>query len=236
MPSPGRRISGDRLDALPSGKAPEKKPLAGALAVLEPLETERHARELYAASHDTDDARRVWTFLPDGPFDDLTAFTAWTDVMSTAPDRISYAIRDRSSGRAAGMASYIDIQPSHGSVEIGYIWFAPSLQRSPCATEALFLLLRYAFDGLGYRRMQWRCNALNEKSRAAALRLGFTFEGIFHQHMVLKGRNRDTAWYSILDREWPRLRANFEAWLAPGNFDAEGRQKQSLRALNEAAG
>jgi RimJ/RimL family protein N-acetyltransferase len=130
------------------------------------------------------------------------------------------------------MATYFDIRPAMGSIEIGYIWFAPFLQRTPQATEALFLMLRHALDELKYRRMQWRCNALNEKSRAAALRLGFTFEGIFYQHMVVKGRNRDTAWYSILDHEWPRIRGNFERWLAPENFDERGRQIASLRRLN----
>ena len=230
-----RLISGERVATLPSGKAPERQPIAGSLVTLEPLEPESHAEALYAASHETAEAKEVWNFLPDGPFKDLATFTAWVGAMTVAPDRAVFAFRDQATGRAAGMATYLDIRPSHGSIEMGYIWFAPFLQRTPQSTEALFLMLRYAFDELRYRRMQWRCNALNEKSRAAALRLGFTFEGIFYQHMVAKGHNRDTAWYSILDSEWPRIRANFEAWLAAGNFDAQGRQKQSLRALNENA-
>jgi RimJ/RimL family protein N-acetyltransferase len=231
---PERLVSGEAVVRLPSGKAPSRRDLTSALVVLEPLDPTRHAGQLFAASHDTDDARRVWTFLPDGPFADLAAFTAWAGSMAAASDRVVYAIRDASTGHAAGMASYLDIRPSHGAIEMGYIWFAPWLQRTRQATEALFLMLRHAFDDLGYRRMQWRCNAQNDTSRAAALRLGFTFEGIFYQHMVVKGRNRDTAWYAILDGEWPRIRANFEAWLAPGNFDAAGRQKESLRTFNTA--
>jgi RimJ/RimL family protein N-acetyltransferase len=230
-----RSVSGNRIETLPSGKAPERRVLEGRLVILEPVEPERHAEPLYLASHQTAEAKEIWSHLPDGPFEDLATFTAWLGAMAVAPDRAVFAFRDRASGRAGGMATYLDIRPSHGSIEVGYIWFAPFLQRTPQATEALFLMLRYALDELHYRRMQWRCNALNKKSRAAALRLGFTFEGIFYQHMVVKGCNRDTAWYSILDREWPRIRANFEAWLAPVNFDAQGRQKRSLRALNENA-
>jgi len=230
-----RAPSGDRLQTPPSGRMPLKRPIEGRLVRLEPLEPKTHAGELYAASHDGDAARRIWDYLPDGPFESQSAFATWLRSMRAAPDRVVYAFRDRASGRAAGMANYLDIRPAHGGIEIGYIWFAPWLQRTPPATEALFLLLRHAFDDLGYRRMQWRCNALNEKSRAAALRLGFIFEGIFHQHMVVKGHNRDTAWYSILDGEWPRLRAAFEAWLAPENFDAQGGQKRSLRSLTDGS-
>ena len=230
--SKDRLISSHAIERLPSGEAPQRHTLDGRLVTLEPLDTEKHAQELYAASHETAEARQIWTYLPDGPFADASAFTAWIDAMANNPDRVLFAFRDHASGRAAGMANYLDIRPTHGAVEIGYIWFAPFLQRTPQSTEALFLMLRYAFDTLRYRRVEWRCNALNEKSRAAALRLGFTFEGIFYQHMVVKGHNRDTAWYSILDGEWPRLRGHFEAWLAPANFDAQGRQRQSLRELN----
>jgi RimJ/RimL family protein N-acetyltransferase len=230
-----RSVSGDRIETLPSGQAPEKRVIEGRLVILEPAEPDRHAQPLYLASHETAVAKEIWSYLPDGPFEDLATFTAWLGAMAAAPDRAVFAFRDKASGRTGGMATYLDIRPSHGAIEVGYIWFAPFLQRTPQATEALFLMLHYALDELHYRRMQWRCNALNEKSRAAALRLGFTFEGIFYQHMVVKGCNRDTAWYSILGSEWPRIRANFEAWLAPGNFDAQGRQKRSLRALNRSA-
>jgi len=163
------------------------------------------------------------------------SFRQWETRMAKEADRLFFAVRDKHTGRLGGMAMYLDIRPSMGSIEIGYIWFAPFLQRTRQATEALYLMLRYAFDELNYRRMQWRCNALNEKSRVAALRLGFMFEGIFYQHMVVKGHNRDTAWYSILDYEWPRIRSNFEIWLAPSNFDLQGRQISSLRRLNETA-
>ena len=132
------------------------------------------------------------------------------------------------------MASYLRITPAMGVIEIGHIWFAPILQRTPAATEALFLMARLAFDELGYRRLEWKCNALNDGSRQAALRLGFTFEGIFRQHLIVKGRNRDSAWYSILDTEWPRLRGCFEQWLSDENFDAAGHQKVALSALTTA--
>jgi len=230
-----RRISGDRVAKAPSGRAPERRLLEGRFVVLEPLEIERHCESLYLASHETPEARQIWNYLPDGPFDGLPDFQAWLGAMVANPDRAVFAFRDSQTNRLGGMATYLDIRPSHGSIEVGYIWFAPFLQRTRQATEALFLMLRHALDELGYRRMQWRCNALNEKSRAAAVRLGFTYEGILYQHMVVKGRNRDTAWYSILDSEWPDIRANFEAWLSPDNFDAQTRQRKSLRALNSSA-
>lgn len=213
-------------------KAPEKRIFTGRFARVEPLDLERHAADLYRASHESDEARRVWQFLPDGPFADLAAFGEWATRMMKEPDRLVFATREQRAGRLAGMAMYFDTRPAHGTSEIGYIWFAPFAQRTPAATEALYLMLQHAFDDLRYRRMQWRCNALNEKSRAAAVRLGFRFEGIFRQHMLVKGTNRDTAWYSIIDSEWPRLRANFDRWLAPDNFDSQGRQRTSLRDLN----
>src|SRR2546428_6637233 len=183
---------------------PEGRQLEGKLVLLEPLDPIHHSEALYAASHESEAARRIWTYLPDGPFEDLVAFKEWAERMAKEPDRLFFAFRDKQTGRLGGMATYLDIRPAMGSIEIGYIWFAPFLQRTRQATEALFLMLQYAFDALKYRRMQWRCNALNEKSRAAAARLGFAFEGIFYQHMVVKGHNRDTAWFSIMDYEWPR--------------------------------
>lgn len=228
-----RRLSCDKVPVLPSGKVPERRLLDGNLVRLEPLEPDAHSGELYRASHENDEAKKVWLFLPDGPFQDLTSFKHWVRRMAQEPDRLFYAFRDKNTRQFGGMGTYLEIRPAMGSMEIGYIWFAPFLQRTPQATEALFLMLRYAFDDLGYRRMQWRCNALNEKSRSAALRLGFAYEGVFYQHMVVKGHNRDTAWYSILDYEWPPIRANFERWLAPSNFDAQGRQLSSLRRMNE---
>lgn len=231
-----RRISDAKVPVAPSGQAPERRILDGVLVALEPLEPDRHGAALYAASHETEQARSIWTYLPDGPFEDLDSFDQWLRKKAVELDRLFYAFRDKLSGRLGGMATYLDIRPAMGSIEIGYIWLAPFLQRTPRGTEALFLMLQYAFDKLKYRRVQWRCNALNEKSRSTALRLGFTFEGIFYQHMVVKGHNRDTAWYSILDYEWERLRPNFERWLAPSNFDLEGHQFASLRKLNEEGG
>jgi RimJ/RimL family protein N-acetyltransferase len=153
---------------------------------------------------------------------------------AAALDRAFYAFCDPVTGQAVGMATYLDIQPKAGVIEIGAIWFAPDVARTRRATESLFLMLCYAMDDLGYRRMQWRCNALNTKSRAAAKRLGFRFEGIWFNHMVVKGRNRDTAWYSILDTEWPAIRQRIETWLDPVNFDAAGMQRRSLSAMTAA--
>ena len=226
-----REISDEKVSSLPSCIAPERRRIDGRLVLLEPLDPDRHADALYAASHESDEAKRVWAYLPDGPFEGPSSFNQWAKRMATEPDRVFFAFRDRHTGRVGGMATYFDIRPAMGSIEIGYIWFAPFPQRTPQATEALFLMLRHALDELKYRRMQWRCNALNEKSRAAALRLGFTFEGIFYQHMVVKGRNRDTAWYSILDHEWPRSRAAFERWLSTENFEGNGRQRRRLEEI-----
>src|SRR5262245_27459419 len=233
--SMARSISGERVPTLPSGRVPERRELQGALVQLEPLDPVRHSHELFAVSHETDEARRVWTYLPDGPFDDFASFDQWLRRTVVERDGLCFAFRDKATDRLGGMATYLDIRPSMGAIEVGYIWFAPFLQRTRQATEALFVMFSYAFDELRYRRMQWRCNALNDKCRAAALRLGFTFEGIFYQHMVVKGCNRDTAWYSMLDHEWSRIRSNLERWLAPCNFDADGRQLSSLSHLNAAA-
>jgi RimJ/RimL family protein N-acetyltransferase len=207
----------------------------GSWVQLEPIDPEAHSEDLYAASHANDEAKAVWTYLPDGPFDNSSSFNQWLRRVVREPDRLWYAFRDKQTQRLGGMATFLDIRPAMGSIEIGYIWFAPFLQRTTHATEALYRMLQYAFDELKYRRVQWRCHALNEQSRSAAVRLGFTFEGVFYQHMVVKGHNRDTAWYSILDCEWPRIRENFDAWLAPSNFDAQGRQISSLRTLNHPA-
>ncbi|MFN2645784.1 MAG: GNAT family N-acetyltransferase [Burkholderiales bacterium] len=200
---------------------------------MEPLDPEHHGPALYEASHSDERAKEVWTYLPDGPFESSSVFKEWLKRKGSEPGRLFYAFRDKTSDRLAGMANYFEVRPAMGSLEIGYVWFAPFWQRTTQATEAFFLMLSYAFDTLKYRRVQWRCNAVNHRSRSAATRLGFIFEGVWYQDMVVKGRNRDTAWYSILDNEWPRLRANFERWLAPSNFDEQGHQHCSLRQLNE---
>ncbi|MEM7405073.1 MAG: GNAT family protein [Pseudomonadota bacterium] len=210
---------------------PQRTPLAGARVTLEPLDPDSMAEELYAAGHADETALALWTYLPDGPFPDVATFRTWL-YRQHGHDHSAVAFRDHETGALFGTARYMDILPAFGSMEIGAIWFAPPLQRSPQTTEALFLMIRHAFDDLGYRRMQWRCNALNQRSRAAALRLGFTFEGVFRQHMIVKGRNRDTAWFSILDGEWPALRSNFETWLAPENFSEDGQQRCRLVDLH----
>ncbi len=154
-----------------------------------------------------------------GPFADFASFETWLVERAASKDPLFYAVMDFATGRAAGMASYLRMAPADGVIETGHIWFTPLLQRTRQATEAIFLMARYAFDTLGNRRFEWKCNARNAPSRRAAQRFGFTFEGIFRQHMVIKGRNRDTAWYAMTDREWPGIKAAFEAWLDPANFD-----------------
>ena len=229
-----RRLSEDPV-APPPGTAPDGRVLEGQRVRLEPVEPATQAAALFEQGHADAAARDVWTYMPYGPFDDLERFAAWQAECAASRDPLFYAIRDKASDRPVGQASFLRVTPVHGSIEIGHIWFVPGVQRSPVSTEALFLMMRHAFDDLGNRRLEWKCNALNQASRSAALRLGFSFEGIFHQHMVVKGRNRDTAWYAILDGEWPAIRANFEAWLSPDNFDADGRQKVSLASLNDTA-
>jgi RimJ/RimL family protein N-acetyltransferase len=231
-----RAISGEELQDRPSGLWPARSALSGRDVTLEPIDPRRHGPDLFSLSHADDKARDLWTYLPYGPFTDAAAFEGWLRGCAATSDPIFFAVRDRQSGQTAGMASYLNVVPENGVIEIGHIWFAPCLQATRQSTEALFLMIRHAVDDLRYRRVEWKCNALNEASRRAALRLGFTFEGIFHQHMIVKGRNRDSAWFSILDREWPEIRANFEAWLSPDNFDRQGRQRRSLSELNRELG
>ena len=222
---------GPAVDPPPSGRSLERRPLQGAHVRLEPVDVAAHASSLYAHSHARPEDAALWTYLAYGPFPDQGAFEGWLAVRARSEDPLFFAIVDLSSGAASGMASYLNVMPAMGCIEIGHIWFAPSLQRTRAATEAIYLMCRQVFDDLGYRRLEWKCNALNEASKRAARRFGFTYEGTFRQHMVVKGRNRDTAWFSLLDREWPAVRAAFERWLAPDNFDAAGRQRTSLNAL-----
>jgi RimJ/RimL family protein N-acetyltransferase len=226
-----RPLSGEPVVPLPTGMLPVRQPLDGASARLEPIDPARHAEELYAASHGVAGGEELWRFMAYGPWADPGAFRAWLRDCAAVHDPLFYAIRDGASGQVRGMASYLNIVPRNGSIEIGHIWLAPVFQDTRAATEALFLLMRYALDDLAYRRLEWKCDALNEPSRHAARRLGFRFEGIFYQHMVVKGRNRDTAWYSILDQEWPSIHSMLETWLAPANFDADGRQRRALSEL-----
>jgi RimJ/RimL family protein N-acetyltransferase len=206
---------------------PQRRVREGNYVRLEPVDPARHAEDLFALSRGSDE---IWTYLGYGPFADVAALRAWLAGCAQQSDPLFVAVVDKASGRASGMASFLRIAPADGVIEIGHIWLAPVIQRTRQATEAIFLLMREAFE-LGYRRLEWKCNALNAPSRRAALRYGFTFEGIFRQHMIVKGRNRDTAWFSMTDGEWPGRKAAFEAWLSPDNFDENGRQRRALASL-----
>jgi RimJ/RimL family protein N-acetyltransferase len=221
-----------RLDWTPAA-SPARIALNGDLVRLEVLDPDRHAESLYASSHIVG-AEGLWQHLAYGPFASQAEFTSWLNERASSADPLFFAVVDWKSMRALGMASFMRMVPDHGVIEIGHIWFAPELQRTREATEAIFLLAGHAFDDLGYRRLEWKCDSLNLPSRRAAERFGFTYEGVFRQHMVVKGRNRDTAWFSITDGEWPVRKSAFEAWLAPGNFDDEGRQRKSLSAVRDS--
>jgi RimJ/RimL family protein N-acetyltransferase len=200
--------------------------LEGRYCRLEPLDASRYAASLHEANT-LDREGRMWTYLAYGPFESLDAYHRQLEAWQASTDPLFFAILDARDACAAGLGSYLRIDPANGSIEIGHLQFSPRLQRTASATEALYLMIRQAFE-LGYRRCEWKCDALNAASRRAAERLGFTFEGVFRQALVYKRRNRDTAWYSIIDAEWPRLAAEFERWLAPENFDSTGRQRTSL--------
>ena len=209
--------------------APAREPLEGCWCRLEPLDPERHAASLFAANrHDVEG--RNWTYLPYGPFATLSEYRAWLEPASRGSDPLFYAVLGGRGDGATGVASFLRIDPGHGSIEVGHINFSPLLQRTPAATEAMFLMMEHAFER-GYRRYEWKCNALNAASRRAAQRLGLSFEGVFRQAGVVKGCNRDTAWYAAIDREWPALRDAFRRWLDPANFDEQGRQRVALSEL-----
>jgi RimJ/RimL family protein N-acetyltransferase len=205
--------------------------LRGRTVTLEPLDAARHAAALWQAVRGHD---KLWTWLLDGPYPAEADLRRAVEEKQAAASAVFLAIVPAAANQAAGWASWMRAEPAHGVVEVGNILLAPSLQRTTAATEAMFLMASHVFDHLGYRRYEWKCNALNLASRRAAERLGFIFEGVFRQHMVVKGQNRDTAWYSMLDRDWPTRRRAFEAWLAPANFDSQGRQRQSLTELAAA--
>lgn len=208
---------------------PEPVVLRGLSVTLEPLDAARHGVSLWEALRGQDEA---WTWMGDGPYADEAGLRAALERKQAAADAVFLAVIPVTTGRAAGYASYMRIDQANGVVEVGNVMFAPALQRTRATTEAMFLMARHIFEDLGYRRYEWKCNALNEPSRRAALRLGFTFEGIFRQHMVVKGMNRDTAWFAMLDCEWPARKRAFEAWLDPANFDAHGRQRRRLSELS----
>jgi RimJ/RimL family protein N-acetyltransferase len=213
---------------LPSGTA-----MVGRHCSIEKLDAERHAADLYAAFSGAPDGRD-WTYLPAGPFSHLAQYVDYLRKEAVKSDPLHHAIIDSQSGKPVGAAALMRIDPVNGVIEIGHIVYSPLLKRTRSGTEAMYLFMRRVFDELGYRRYEWKCDSLNAPSRRAAERYGFRFEGIFRQAVVYKGRNRDTAWFSITDGEWPALRASFEAWLGPENFNADGTQRQSLSAMRAA--
>jgi RimJ/RimL family protein N-acetyltransferase len=203
--------------------------MAGRHCRVEPLALERHARDLFDANaHDT--AGRMWTYLPYGPFASFDDYAGWVRKAAASDDPLFYAVVDLATGRALGVASYLRIDPPAGSIEVGHIAYSPLLQRTVAGTEAMYLLMRAAF-ALGYRRYEWKCDALNEPSRAAAERLGFSFEGVFRQATVYKDRNRDTAWFAMIDADWPAIDRAFRHWLDAANFDERGHQRDRLASL-----
>ena len=206
--------------------APSSDPMRGRFCSLERLRPDTHARDLYDANvRDTDG--RMWTYLPYGPFESYDAYRSWMDTTCLGNDPLFLVIVPNATGKAAGVGAFMRVDATNGVVEIGHLSFSPLLQRTPAATEALVLMIERVFES-GYRRCEWKCNALNEPSRTAALRLGFKYEGLFRQAGVVKGRNRDTAWFSIIDGEWPALKTVYAKWLDPSNFDGDGKQKVRL--------
>ncbi len=211
--------------------SPAAERVEGRYCDLEPLDPLRHAETLFHAISEDRDGRS-WTYMPYGPFASLAAYRAWMENATAGDDPLFFAVVPHDRGLPTGVASYLRITPQSGSIEVGHIHYAPCLQGSIAATEAMFLMMQRAF-ALGYRRYEWKCDALNAPSRRAAQRLGFSFEGVFRQATVYKGRNRDTAWYAVIDREWPALHDAFTQWLDPVNFDANGRQRLRLRELTD---
>ncbi len=223
-----RPLSGQLVEQLPSALIPSRTPMQGRYVELVPQDGSKHAADLFAAGHETEESLRIWDYLTYGPWASVEDYRATMRAQSADFNTIFYAIRPLDSYRFEGQSSYLDINPAMGVIEIGNIWFGPNLARTRAATEALYLMIRHAMDDLKYRRLHWRCNSLNDKSRQSARRLGFRFEGVFYNHMIFKGKNRDTAWYSILDDEWPEVRKILEIWLDESNFDKQGNAKSSL--------
>jgi RimJ/RimL family protein N-acetyltransferase len=209
---------------------PQRHPMDGRYVRLEPFRAARHGDGLFEASSVRDAAER-FRYLYDYPPETRAAFQPWLEKAEASEDPLFFAVIDKTSGKVAGRQTLMRIDPANGVIEIGNIYWGPLVARKPAATEALYLFARHIFDDLGYRRYEWKCNNRNEPSKRAALRFGFTFEGVFRQHVVVKGENRDTAWYAIIDKEWPLIKRGFEAWLDPSNFDSDGRQKKRLEEI-----
>ena len=227
MSEPIERPVGPEVQWTPAPR-PGREPLRGRHVLLRAIEP-GDAESLYPGTHEPDGDPGVWTYMGDGPYENVDDLRRSLVAAAASEDPLYFAVV--CDGRALGRTSYMRITPEFGVIEIGNIVFAPQLQRTTAATEAIYLMARHAFDALGYRRLEWKCNALNAPSRRAADRFGFAFEGIFREHMIVKGRNRDTAWYAIVDADWPSIRTGLEAWLEPGNFDADGVQRAALGAL-----
>lgn len=208
---------------------PARQVMDGRHCRLEPLDVASHAKSLFTANQ-LDEQGRNWTYLPYGPFSSFEDLCQWMEESCLGDDPLFFAIRDRRTEDVVGLASYLRITPQSGSIEVGHLQFSRKLQRTVAATEAMYLMMRRAFE-LGYRRYEWKCHSLNAPSRAAAQRLGLSFEGVFRKHTIVKGRNRDTAWYAAIDEEWPALQQGFEMWLAAENFDESGQQKTRLSEL-----
>ncbi|MBJ18662.1 MAG: GNAT family N-acetyltransferase [bacterium] len=228
----GQRI-GRAVEGWPRALRPDGTELLGVRCRLELLDVGRHAEALHAAYAENRDGGD-WTYLPYGPFDSIDAYREQVRLFEASEDPF-YVIIDLERGVPVGVAAYLRVFPDSGSIEVGHLSFAPVLQRTPTSTEAMYLMMKRVFDDWGYRRYEWKCDSLNGPSRAAAERLGFRYEGVFRNHLVMKGRNRDTAWFSITEDEWPDIRQAFEAWLSPANFDNEGFQRKRLGDLMPAS-
>ncbi len=225
---------GDPVTGWQPRERPARVTIEGRFCRIEPIDLDRHAADLFEAYGTAADGRD-WTYLFAEPFTDFAAFREYLAKAAASSDPFHYAVIDRASGKAVGTFALMRIEPVHGVIEVGSVTFSPRLKQTPVSTEAQYLLMRYAFDDLGYRRYEWKCDSLNAPSRKTALRLGFQFEGIFRQAIVYKGRNRDTAWFAIIDQDWPLVKAAFEKWLSKENFDAHGQQRASLASLRDPA-
>jgi RimJ/RimL family protein N-acetyltransferase len=223
------RPVGTIVDPLPVGNVPDLRPIHGRWMRLEHVSAVKHAADLYASFDGKDPESTIWTYMGYGPFASQEVFTEWVKSREPIRDPWFYAFVRRSNNRAVGMGAFMRNDAANGVIEIGHIWMSPELQQTREATETIYLMMRHCFDDLGVRRLEWKCDSLNAPSRKAADRFGFTYEGTFRQHFIIKGRNRDTAWFAMLDSEWPKARAAFEAWLKESNFDEKGMQKAKLQ-------
>ena len=225
-------LLGEEIIGWNNPKRPDAIMLKGRYVDLEPLDCKRHAKDLFAA-YSEDLEKRVWDYLPYGPFISEAAYSSWITKNASSDDLCFFAIRDLRDCRCVGVASYLRINPAHGTIEVGHIAFSPLLQSTVGATEAMYLMMKWVFEQ-GYRRYEWKCDALNIRSRRAAQRFGFSYEGIFRQAAIVKSHNRDTAWFAVIDKEWPILKSAYEAWLGENNFDQQGKQKQSLSSMTSS--